>query len=80
MKTITLTNDFHGQSVTLRLGQRNARGGWPLSQGQIRRARQELCGIAGCTCGGLLGERGRQDVEIVLGAWQDEITLYERED
>ena len=57
---ITLYNDFHGSEVTLR-----ANPGDELSLAQVRRARRELCGISGCLCGGNLGERGRQDVEIV---------------
>lgn len=56
---ITITNDFHNSSVTLRVNL----GQW-LSKSQIQRARNTLCGISGCTCGGNLSERGRQAVEI----------------
>ena len=49
---ITLTNNFHNTSVRIR-----ANIGDELSQAQIRRSRQILCGFEGCTCGGLLGER-----------------------
>ena len=61
MKT-TLTNTFHGTEVTL--VDRHATGVMTLTNAQIRRARQTLCGIAGCTCGGSLGERGPQSVDI----------------
>lgn len=52
--TITLTNDFHGTSVNLRVK------GSTLSIHQIRRARRALCGVENCTCGGVAGERGGQ--------------------
>lgn len=56
---ITLKNDFHNSSISIRaeLGQ------W-LSKSQIARARKALCGITGCTCGGNLGERGKQSVQV----------------
>ena len=50
---ITLTNNFHHTTYTLR-----ANYGEALSPSQIRRARKALCGVQGCTCGGNLGERG----------------------
>ncbi len=56
---ITIRNDFHNRKVTLRTYV-NAR----LTLRQIRRARRELCGSPDCTCGGVLGERGPQDVRI----------------
>lgn len=59
MTTVTLTNDFHHTDVTLRVPESGI-----LSESQVRRARRELCGIEGCTCGGNLSERGRQTVEI----------------
>lgn len=59
----TLRNDFHNSEVTLR-----AVAGQELSLSQVLRARRILCGIEGCTCGGNLGERGPQDVEVdVIG-------------
>jgi hypothetical protein len=52
---ITMTNNYHGTSVRLRVKP------WGrLSLGQVARARRELCGVEGCTCGGSLGERGPQ--------------------
>jgi hypothetical protein len=63
MNTITLRNDFHNSEVTLR-----AVAGQELSLLQVLRARRILCGIKGCTCGGNLGERGQQAVEVdVIG-------------
>jgi len=53
--TITLKNDFHHTRVSLK-----SRHGHRLSPGQVTRARRELCGIDGCTCGGYCGERGPQ--------------------
>lgn len=49
---ITFRNDFHNTQATFRVhGQR-------LTAAQTRRARNELCGIDGCSCGGI---RGPQD-------------------
>ena len=62
---ITLRNDFHNSSVTLNADVRshihNVATAY-LSTGQIRRAKQELCGIDGCTCSGEAGTRGRQEL------------------
>ena len=52
-----IRNDFHGSRAWVRLG--------TLSRRTVRRVRNELCGIGSCCCGGNLGERGRQLVEIV---------------
>lgn len=51
---ITLTNNFHDTSVTLR-----PRDG-KLSAAQVRRAKRTLCGMAECTCSDDLGRRGPQ--------------------
>ena len=55
-KRITISNSFHRTEVTLSVP-------WHcrLSRYQIRRARRELCGVDGCQCGGVLGERGQQE-------------------
>ena len=55
----TLRNDFHNSEVTIR-----AERGQELTLSQVLRARRALCGITGCTCGGNLGERGPQAVEV----------------
>jgi len=57
---VKLYNDFHNTEVTLRVSDLPV----TLSSNQIRRARKELCGVDGCTCGGPLGERGPQDVVV----------------
>jgi hypothetical protein len=54
---ITYSNDFHGTSTTVRVHD-NGTGRYYLSARQVKRARNALCGIVGCTCGGVLGERG----------------------
>lgn len=59
---IILRNSFHGTTVSLR-----AEYGQELSHSQIRRARNTLCGVNGCTCGGNLGERGSNPEVEVLG-------------
>ena len=58
MKRITLTNDFHNSEVTLNVKDST------ISAGQVKKARRELCGISGCTCGNDLGMRGKQAHEI----------------
>lgn len=59
MTTITLRNDFHNTSVTLRM-----KSGYPTAS-QVKRAWNTLCGIKGCTCGDVMGMRGPQDVKII---------------
>lgn len=63
MQLVTITNDFHNSSVTLRCdvlshiyGEATIRP----SREQIKRAKRELCGIAGCECSGADGHRGPQ--------------------
>ena len=60
MSAVTLTNDFHYTQVTLRLEL-----GRPLSSHQIRRSRESLCGVDDCTCGGDLGQRGWQGLQVI---------------
>jgi hypothetical protein len=49
---ITFRNDFHNTEASCRVH------GDKLTSGQTRRLRKQLCGRAGCTCGGI---RGPQD-------------------
>lgn len=60
---ITLTSDFHGTSVTLNADVRshvhNVSTAY-LTENQVRKAKRELCGTAGCSCSGTVGTRGRQ--------------------
>ena len=55
---IELRNNFHNTLVILHM-----KGAYP-TVAQIKRARKELCGIKGCSCGNVLGERGPQTVII----------------
>lgn len=48
---ITMSNDFHGSTATLR-----PRAG-RISADAWRRAMHKLCGISGCTCGGVRGSQ-----------------------
>lgn len=57
--TATIRNDFHETWATVRVAEDGK-----LSPSQIKRIRNALCGIKGCTCGGNLSERGRQEVMI----------------
>lgn len=56
-RTVTLSNDFHGTEVTLRLRARDD-GRYSVTRSQARRAWRELCGHDGCTCGDTFGARG----------------------
>ena len=69
---IIVRNDFHDSSVTLK-----ATIGDELSPSQIRRSQRELCGIANCTCGGPLGERGPQDGFAAVQIDHDRIVIQE---
>lgn len=69
---IQLKNDFHSTVCGVR-----AKLGQPLSKSQIRRTRRELCGIADCSCGGVLGERGPQGVHVEYDWGNEEISLVE---
>ena len=58
METYTLTNDFHNTATRVRAnGRRNAFGETviQLTSSQKHRAEKALCGLAGCTCGGVRG-------------------------
>jgi hypothetical protein len=50
MSKVTLTNDFHGTSVTVVVPADGL-----LSARQTRKVRQTLCGMNDCTCGGIRG-------------------------
>jgi hypothetical protein len=72
-ETMELRNDFHRSSVCLRVPADGI-----LSREQVARARRVLCGVAGCTCGGNLGERGPQPAPFVVtplsdGRWKIEV-------
>ncbi len=60
---ITIRNDFHHTScgIRLRSDQYDVGGDVRLTRSQVARCKRILCGIAGCTCGGNLGERPALD-------------------
>lgn len=64
----TLRNDFHNSTIRMRLriGRiPDAEVGpiaWAyMSPDQEARANRELCGVAGCTCGGIRGPQATHD-------------------
>lgn len=65
----TITNNFHNTEYqTARFPQQiqkiiktNPIHWTGLEKTFVQRCRRMLCGIKGCTCGGLLGERGPQE-------------------
>jgi hypothetical protein len=62
-KTITLRNDFHCTECNVRVRfSKSGRG--ELTERQVKRARNVLC-CDECSCGGPLGERGPQDVDVI---------------
>ncbi|MCP5415267.1 MAG: hypothetical protein H6961_11755 [Chromatiaceae bacterium] len=71
---ITLKNDFHNTEVRLQ-----ADIGDELTPAQIRRAKQALCGIDGCTCSGDAGERGQQEGFELVPARQDTLRIVSTE-
>lgn len=73
---VTITNEFHNTSATVRVGK--------MSAANAKRVAKKLCGVSGCTCGGPLGHRGRQktqdglDIEIIQITFDGdvEVRLY----
>lgn len=63
---ITLKNDFHNSEINLNCEVKshihNVATAY-LSANQTKRAKSKLCGISGCTCSGVDGSRGRQNLE-----------------
>lgn len=60
-KPITLTNDFHNTSATVRpvpIKSGRFAGYHKIAWKTVMRLRRELCGRTGCKCGGQFGERG----------------------
>ena len=62
--TLTLHNDWHNTSVTVRLAYATGIG-YYANKRQVARARRVLCPASTCTCGGNMGERGAQDCTAV---------------
>jgi hypothetical protein len=67
---ITLRNDFHNTGTTLN-AKEVAGGSYYLSRSQVRKARRDLCGVAGCTCGGYIGQRGEQPQRFDIQPLED---------
>ena len=61
MITITLKNDFHNSTAKFRI---NSDKETLLNRSTVLRIRNKLCGIKGCCCGGVLGQRGNQGLNI----------------
>ena len=57
MALVTIRNDFHNTSARVNPDR-------PLSAATVSRVRRELCGMADCSCGGQVGERGPQECDI----------------
>jgi hypothetical protein len=74
---ITIINEFHKSEVRVR-----ANIGDVLTARQVRRIRRTLCGRIGCTCGGILSERGHQPVPFdgQPGLVSGTVALLELED
>ena len=53
---ITIRNNFHNTEVVVNVGPSNTITGATAS-----RIQKKLCGVSGCKCGGVLGERGPQE-------------------
>jgi len=60
---ITLTNNFHNTESSA-FAQEHGRGHYHLSASQVRHLRKRLCPRSDCSCGGILGERGRQEQQF----------------
>lgn len=71
---ITIRNDFHSTEIRLR-----ADVGDELTPAQIKRAKNALCGIDGCTCSGDTGERGKQDGFELIPAQQNTLRVASTE-
>ena len=59
---MTIRNDYHGTEVKVRPQYVPTSTGpcGALTARQVSRVRRALCASKGCTCGGLLNERGAQ--------------------
>ena len=68
---IKVQNDFHNTETYIRVdGYKFSR----LTDGQIRYAKVQLCGAQGCTCSGIVGDRGPQG--DVAGFSEEDTGVY----
>lgn len=68
MKTIILSNSFHNTEATVRpveITSGRFCGLHKISRKTALRLRRELCGRAGCSCGGVFGQRDGARLEVV---------------
>lgn len=71
MNLVTLRNDFHRTTATVRVEVRSQNvSGYTerfayLSPSQTRRVERKLCGIKGCTCGTVRGDQP-SDVSVLF--------------
>ena len=65
-RTIKFTNNFHNTESSVRIPEHifPCKLGYMLNVGQVKRIKHQLCPSSDCTCGGNLGERGKQEVII----------------
>jgi hypothetical protein len=62
-----LHNTFHGTSYRVRLRERiSDHNEMYLTPAQVARAHRALCGIKGCTCGGIAGQRMEHCPTIIV--------------
>lgn len=59
-KLITLTNDFHGTEITIRVKAKD--NYYIISRYQMNRMWKILCGHKDCTCSNSMGTRGSEYV------------------
>ena len=65
---VTLTNEFHRTSATVRpvaITEGRFKGFHKISQKTARRLHAELCGNKECRCGGNFGERGGVRLQVL---------------
>lgn len=68
MRTVTLTNSFHRTSAVVHpvlITDGRFAGLYRITRKTALRLRRELCGAAGCCCGGTFGERDGARLEVV---------------
>jgi hypothetical protein len=60
MMTVTLRNDFHKTAVNVHINSFPA----TLTPSQTKRVYRTLCGITGCTCGGVRGLQSHNGIML----------------
>lgn len=80
---ITLRNDFHNTEARIRVKSLDYGPDGEITARQLRRAKAKLCGVRGCTCGGIRGhQRGPQGqrlrIDNTVDRWGDDtVIVYE---